>query len=267
MAGISWIKIETTLPNKPVVLRLRRLLKKNQSEIVGLLVRLLCWADGATSDGALPDMIPEDLDLIVNCDGFGVALIEAGWLSEVEGGLKFNEWDLHNGTTAKRRAMKARGMEISRSGKGVDKNVHKVSTEEPQSVHLDKIRLEKNIEGVITPTPRPKKRNEIAYPGAMTIIPDDGHNIDFLEAFGKQPKDPRAFMINWQAALEEVKDGALLVEAAKIAIQRMIEREGDTTFLQAPEYWLGDRKYRDYLSQSKRAVQVTVNKFKVNYEG
>jgi hypothetical protein len=152
MAGISWIKIEVTLPTKPVVLTLRRLLRKSRNEVVGMLVCLLCWADGVTDDGTLRGLTVDDLDIIVDCEGFGAALLQAGWLTQGEE-LSFSEWDRHNGQGAKRRATNARcnaeyKHKVSKSrDKGeqeVSKNAHPQNTKCSQSALLDKIRIDKS---------------------------------------------------------------------------------------------------------------------------
>lgn len=141
MAGISWIKVETTLPNKPVVLSLRRLLKKSQNEVVGMLVRLLCWADGVTDDGVLHGLTEEDVDIVVDCKGFGAALVQVGWLVNSDE-LQFSAWERHNGQGAKRRAMNAR------CNAEYKQKVSKLRDEGEQEVSknglLDKIRINKS---------------------------------------------------------------------------------------------------------------------------
>lgn len=255
MAGISWIKIETTLPNKPVVMRLRRILGKDHNTVVGLLVRLLCWADGVTCDGSLSDMTAEDVDYVVGCDGFGEALVQAGWLISDDSGLRFKDWDCHNGATAKRRAMKARGMEMSRCGQNVDKNVHKI----PQDVHLDKIRIDKRentkrespgfvTQGKHTTT---STHMEISYEGATSFVPTQGREKDFLDAFCRRPKDGNMFRREYANAVKEIGDEETLIECARLAVASERENEGNIRFLPTPENWLADHRYRDYQGMAK----------------
>lgn len=263
MAGISWIKIETTLPNKPVVLKLRRLLKKGRSEIVGMLVQLLCWADGATEDGSLGEMLPEDIDYIVNSEGFGQALIDAGWLVDDEHGLRFKDWESHNGYTAKRRAMKARGMEISRSGQSVDKTDHKTA----QSVHLDKIREDKNIHAnACNARVRAKERVREAssghdnsgdtfaiQQGSATVYVEkkDGNDV-FYSVYKKQPKSIRAYQVEWANAVKREKP-EVLIECAKIYRENMTDE--DYRFQLPPERWLADCRYEQFVKQAKQNVK------------
>ena len=48
---MSWIKIETTLPQKPEVVKISAILQKKSAEVVGGLVLLWCLTDGLTEDG------------------------------------------------------------------------------------------------------------------------------------------------------------------------------------------------------------------------
>lgn len=268
MAGISWVKIETTLPHKPIVLKLRRILKKGRNEIVGMLVTLLCWADGATADGNLGEMLPEDIDYVVSCDGFGRALVEAGWLIEGESGLQFSDWSDHNGYTAKRRAMKARGMEIARSGQNVDKTVHRKPQgdhEVAQGVHLDKRREDKIHANACNARARVREKAsalnssgdtyELQYGPAKWIMPKNKCDDLFLDEYAKKPKSPRAFQVEWATAIQRV-DPEVLIQCAKLYRASMTDE--DYRFQLAPENWLADRRYDQFLKEaSRRMTEVT----------
>lgn len=259
MAGISWVKIETTLPHKPIVLKLRRILKKGRNEIVGMLVILLCWADGATADGNLGEMLPEDIDYVVGCDGFGQALVEAGWLIEGESGLQFSDWSDHNGYTAKRRAMKARGMEIARSGQNVDKTVHRkpqVDHEVSQGVHLDKIREDKIHANACNARARVREGgSSFSYPaeGGRVTIPDRNGSSAFLDAYGRKPKSHFAFSEAWAAATARVAP-EVLTKAAELAVSQALDSGEGLRFLPSPESWLADCRYREFEKEASRRV-------------
>lgn len=190
MAGISWIKIETTLPSKPVVLTLRRLLKQSQNSVVGMLVRLLCWADGVTDDGTLRGLTVDDLDIIVDCEGFGAALLQAGWLTQGDD-LSFSEWDRHNGQGAKRRAMNARcNAEYKHKMSGVrdegeqkvSKNAHPQNTECSHGALLDKIRIDKNI---VCKQPRTRTSDEYVTTGKVEEPKSEPKALPDQDAFNE----------------------------------------------------------------------------------
>ena len=113
MAGISWIKVEVTLPTKPVVMHVKRACGCSVNEAIGLIVRVLTWADGLTADGVCEGYVLEDLDEHFDALGLAAGLLMAGWIYVNEDGwVAFDNWENHNGEGAKKRAMDAR-----RSGK------------------------------------------------------------------------------------------------------------------------------------------------------
>lgn len=265
MAGISWIKVETTLPNKPIVLKLRRILQKSRSEIVGMLVQLLCWADGATNDGSLADMLPEDLDYIVNCPGFGQALIDAGWMSASEDGMTFVNWDKHNGQSAKRRADIGRNVEAHRAKKQCNQNVitndYTCNQDEIKADKLDKIRIDKKKANAFS---NERVREKVSAPtnsgetfalqnGSETIrIPKDHGNDRFLDEYAKKPKSVRAFQVEWANAVKR-EDPEILIACARLYRESMTG--DDYRYQLAPENWLADCRYDQFKKDAKQSVK------------
>lgn len=268
MAGISWIKLETTFPSKPVVFKLRRILNLSRSEVIGNLIRVLCWADGVTSDGALGGMTVEDIDEVVSCDGFGAALVSVGWLTETDGELSFCEWDMHNGENAKRRALNARAANRYRTKPHDDRHQNVIKKDddrhqsEPQNYDLNKIRIDKNKKDTNVSS-KEEVRETVSAPDnsgdtfvitkgeASYRIPKDRGNDRFLDAYGKQPKVVRAFQVEWATALER-EDPELLIACAQICRESMTD--DDYRFQLAPENWLADRRYDQFRRAAKQAV-------------
>ena len=104
---MSWIKIDTTLVNKPEVVKMARLLKVTRVTLLGYLVKFFCEVDGLTEDGTLPCYGAEDINDLVGMNGFAQALESAGWLEIHEEGCTIPKFERHNGTSAKKRANKA----------------------------------------------------------------------------------------------------------------------------------------------------------------
>jgi hypothetical protein len=275
MAGISWIKIETTLPRKPVVLTLRRLLKKSQNEVIGMLVRLLCWADGVTEDGTLRGLIVDDLDIVVDCEGFGAALLQAGWLTQDEE-LSFSEWDRHNGQGAKRRAEKARCEVMARAcgkrGQSVDKNVHAQDTKSPQedtecprSVQLDKIRINKSANALSAGARACEDyvtsgENE---PAVATPEPDP---IGVAAAHLCKVYPKRTYLnATIKAAYRDcINDGITpeaLLECLRLEQMSKAWEEEDGRYIPKLLVWLSERRFQPLLKQAQRIrPAVTMNK-------
>ena len=103
MAG-DWIKIETSLPDKPEVDELATLLGIDHDTVVGKLIRIWAWADKHTISGNAISVTSPFIDRITFHPGFAVALRKVGWLSGREGSLDLPHFDRHNGQTAKGRA-------------------------------------------------------------------------------------------------------------------------------------------------------------------
>lgn len=265
MAGISWIKIETTFPSKPVVLKLRRILNLSRSEVIGNLIRVLCWADGVTSDGALGGMTVEDIDEVVTCEGFGAALVAVGWLVESDGVLSFHEWDMHNGTTAKKRAVDARRKEVTRMSQKCPKksgqNADETRTSGGQIAELDKIREDKRNTSVF-PKAHPPADSAESSAQRFTILTGKGEQVSleydrgndrFLKVYGKQPMHVAQFQLAWAEACREV-DPEILIQAARLDRDKLIE-SGELNFQEVPERWLANRKYDQWRKEATQVVK------------
>ena len=79
MAG-EWIKMEHTLPEKPEVMRMARILGIDPDAVVGKLVRFWGWVDGVSVDGVVDGVVDADIDSICRCSGFASACVAVGWL-------------------------------------------------------------------------------------------------------------------------------------------------------------------------------------------
>lgn len=267
MAGISWIKIETTLPNKPVVQFVKRACKRSRYEVIGLLISLLCWADGITEDGTCEGYTLEDIDEHFGVDGFASGLVAAGWIAVNDAGwVQFCGWNLHNGECAKKRALNARANNRYRTRKNnerdenVMKNNHESITSLSQNDELDKIRkdnIKENTKrkgpGFVTQGKHTTTSThiDIHYEGATSFVPTQGREKDFLDAFCRRPKDGNMFRREYANAVKEIGDEETLIECARLAVASERENEGNIRFLPTPENWLADHRYRDYQGTAK----------------
>jgi len=132
--AIPWLKIETTLPDKPEVVQISAILGIDQDAVVGKLVRVWAWADSNSIDGNAMTVTSAFLDRLSLCPGFAQALRQVGWLEGREGLLSFPRFDRHNGQSAKSRAQGNNRQERLRSQVGNAASVTKASP--------DKIRIE-----------------------------------------------------------------------------------------------------------------------------
>jgi len=112
---MNWIKFEVTTPQKREILVMSRAMKLPRPHVVGLVLHFWAWADAETVDGMLHKLTQEDVDAVVDHEGFAAALIAAGWLLDDGDGLLIPNWGRHNGKNAKKRAMTARRQEAYRA--------------------------------------------------------------------------------------------------------------------------------------------------------
>ena len=120
-----WIKIRSTLHRDPAVLQMAESVGHHPYYIVGLLSDIWSWFDGQTADGSLPRMTLKVVDAYCSTPGVGRAMVEVGWLEEVEGGLKVPHWDRHHSSSAKARSLENEAKRIRRATAG--QNVGQVS--------------------------------------------------------------------------------------------------------------------------------------------
>ena len=124
----NWIKLRTGLINHPKVVRMAFTLfpmeQHRLSVVIGGLVQVWSMADMHADGEKLPGMSLETLDLLVGISGFAQAMVEVGWLEEGEKSLNLPNYQEHNGSTAKRRAVDQKQRKL----------VRKMSADYPQDV-------------------------------------------------------------------------------------------------------------------------------------
>jgi len=107
MAG-DWLKMRHDLADDPSIIRTAADLGIDEDAVLGKCFRLWSWADRHTTDGQASGIGLAWVDRLTRCDGFGAALVRAGWLDELDGGLCFPRFDRHCSDTAKQRALDSR---------------------------------------------------------------------------------------------------------------------------------------------------------------
>ncbi|MDD2707539.1 MAG: hypothetical protein PHV34_05970 [Verrucomicrobiae bacterium] len=125
MAG-DWIKMRCNLDTDPAVIQISSGLKKDRYFVVGRLHKLWSWANEHLEDGQNVPVDSAFLDSLVECPGFAEQLRHVHWLSGRDGDLSFPNFERHNGSSAKTRALDALRKRTERerktSGKRPDEN-------------------------------------------------------------------------------------------------------------------------------------------------
>ena len=138
MAG-DWIKMECCTPEKAEVLAITAKLGWDDVDItVGKLFRMWRWFDQQTENGNARSVTAALLDRMIGVTGFCEAVQSVGWIEITEAGINLPNFDRHNGTTAKSRALGAKRTARSKgkakgNGDGDDKgNGHTVTETSPR---------------------------------------------------------------------------------------------------------------------------------------
>lgn len=117
MAG-EWLKFESNLPEKPEVLAITASMGWDDPDLtVGKLMRLFRWFDQHTTDGNAKAVTPALLDRMLGVPGFSAAVARVGWLIVSDAGLALNNFDKHNGQSAKSRSETAKRVANHRAKK------------------------------------------------------------------------------------------------------------------------------------------------------
>lgn len=108
MAG-DWIKMRCGLLGDPAVKGIARRLNINRYEVVGRLHAVWSWADqNVKRNGNADGVTLADLDEEAGVTGFAQSMVDEGWLEKLSTGLRFPDFEDHNGKPAKDRAVTAK---------------------------------------------------------------------------------------------------------------------------------------------------------------
>jgi hypothetical protein len=114
MAG-EWIKMRHDLVDDPAVVLIASRTSIDEYGVVGRLQKLWSWADRHTVDGNAMSVTRSWIDRYVSCSGFADAMFEADWLEGDDGAIDIPKFEVHNGESAKKRALGNKRVALSRN--------------------------------------------------------------------------------------------------------------------------------------------------------
>lgn len=219
MAG-DWIKMRTGLANDPSVIAMACALDVGEFEVVGMLHHLWSWADAQSRDGHAAGVTKKWVDRYVHRDGFADSMCSAGWLVIDDSGIKFPNFERHNGKPAKDRALAGERQRKKR--------------EIVTQVVTDMSRRERD-EDV---TREEKRREENKDQDLLSSQePDDGNPMPSAPKIEKPPFDK--IMARYNAICgHSFKGAAEMTEARKKNIVKCWARKVDgKTVFQSGKFW------------------------------
>lgn len=104
----SWIKMRCDLRGDPAVFRVSESLGLPELHVVGCLYAVWAWLDGHSVDGRVNGATERFIDRVAGVDGFAAAMQSVGWLVIDADCAILPNWERHNGSSAKTRALKTR---------------------------------------------------------------------------------------------------------------------------------------------------------------
>jgi len=226
---MAWIKMRTDLHENPHVIRLATLLAIPRLHVLGLVCRFWAWADTNTPDGrdCLEELHADDLDRIVEHPGFTSAMESVGWLIVTETGIEIPEFDNHMSESAKKRAVNARRMAVSRTV------CEKKRTPRAQKTHQ---RREEKSRGE-------KKKNTNT----------ESESVAIYDAYVKGKHVGRALALKAiRAALTKIRYAELLEAVQAFAAAKV---GADLKYVPNPATWMNQERWNDDRSEWTRWKQ------------
>ena len=146
MAG-DWLKFEKATLEKPEVFEIAAILGLDPDAVIGKLLRVWNWFDDQSRDGHASVTVLSLLDRYSGVTGFVDAMQKVGWISKTNDCLILPNFDRHNGSPAKSRALGTKRKQKSRERHG-DSVTQSGQKRDKSVTREEKRREEKN-----TPTP------------------------------------------------------------------------------------------------------------------
>lgn len=236
----SWIKIRTSLPTSPALVRIASACKADRLRTLGGFVSALCLADTHAeldgADGRLDGYTPEVFDDLVGLPGLCDALALHGWVRVESDSIVFQRFTNHNGTPAKRRSLDAKRKQ---GGRGV-RNVSACKADDMRNREEKRREEEKSV---CDSAHGCASSSAAADANASGMAALGVMSADFRNWFAKYPKqlNERAAWRAWRKALEEGVTVAQLYNGLRLspALQR------EHRYLPQAHDWIENGGYND----------------------
>ena len=138
---VAWIKLRHEIHDDLAVVGIACELNITEDEVVGRLARVWTWFDQQTEDGQAP-MTTAFIDRIARLPGFAEAMIRQSWLTCDNGIVYLPNFDRHNGSTAKARALGADRQQALRDRRNAARNAPPLRGALPEEIRGDQTRKE-----------------------------------------------------------------------------------------------------------------------------
>lgn len=252
----NWLPIRCDLHDDPAVIAISSATGSDEFSTVGRLVRLWSWANEQLADGNARGVTVSWIDRYLSCPGFAMAMVSAGWLVEVDGGVEFPKFDVWNSQGSKRRLLTSRRVQKHRNKSNAQSNAPSVTGETPSA--LPRERERERV--VIPPNPpaggvsKPKKRDA-----------EHRHFAAFWTAYPRKTAKPNA-----EKAFARIDPDDATFAAMLAALDRQ-RRSPDWCkdggqFIPHPATWLNQRRWEDQPPETNRPSMPAMSSNNTPYE-
>ena len=140
---MNWIKVNSNLRTSPKLVTVASRLSVTPVTALGAICTAWMLADEhAGESGLLKHINLKALDTMIGVDGLAAAMAFVGWLEETEEGVQFVDYQEHNGSTAKTRALAQKRQSRKRHAPVTVERDNTVTRIEES--RIDKNRIDKN---------------------------------------------------------------------------------------------------------------------------
>lgn len=235
----GWIKMRVDLVNHPKVVRIASALNADKRpatraqrvHVVGGLYAIWAVFDAHSVDGSLEGYTPETLDEEIGWPGFCNAMGSVNWLM-FDGDLTVSlpEFEEHNGSSAKRRALEAKR---KREEREAEREAEKAAGQPPKPVRKTSASNADTMR-----TREEKRREEISSPNGEEII-----LRDFALVWSEYPSRPGRSRVNalkaYRARLNAGADPQAILEGVQRYAAYVQVMKTEPHFIKQPETFLG----------------------------
>jgi hypothetical protein len=159
------------------VTQMRYIERNTVTQVLGGLAQLWMFADSHIREDDTLDITLDEIDQLIGIEGFA-KLIPSDWLEVLdENSVRLPDFQAHNGTDAKKKALTARRVKRHRTRAAVSDVTHEkrngVTDALPDQTRLDQTRPDEQTDGAGAPllakTSDPKKRPSRRCPSDFTV--------------------------------------------------------------------------------------------------
>ena len=216
MAG-DWIKVDTTLPDKPEVWQMAGILGLGADDVVGKLIRVWAWFDSHTEDGNAVGVSYPLVDRVAGVIGFAEAMALCGWLAQNGSTLSVPKFGRHNGKSAKARALTNERVSKHRKSNAAinaQSNADAVTPSVSKTVTREEKRREEELS---SPTVQRVARKRATVPKPADV---EAQTWEDWNALRKAKRAPVTATVIDAAKAEAIKAGLTLEQFLRVWCQR-----------------------------------------------